>query len=117
RDIRAFTGLPEVQLVGLGQQDAQALLHAAVGTPLDDLVRDRIIAEARGNPLALLELPKSTLPAQLAGGFELPNAVSVPRRLQDSFQQRSASLPADTQMLLLIAAADPTGDVALLWQA
>jgi DNA-binding CsgD family transcriptional regulator len=117
RDIRPFAGLPEVQLEGLGQKDAQVLLAAAVGAPLDDVVRDRIIAEARGNPLALLELPKSALAAQLAGGFELPNALSVPRRIQDSFQQRSGSLPADTQMLLLVAAADPTGDVALLWQA
>ena len=117
RDVRTFSGLPELVLEGLGPQEAKALLQSAVGTPLDDLVRDRIIAEARGNPLALLELPKSTLPAQLAGGFELPNAMSVPRRIQESFQQRSASLPADTQRLLLVAAADPTGDVALLWKA
>src|SRR5690606_34149548 len=117
RDVRAFSGLPELQLDGLGRQDSQALLAAAVGAPLDDAVRDRIIAEARGNPLALLELPKSALAAQLAGGFGLPNALSVPRRIQESFQQRSRSLPAETQMLLLVAAADPTGDVALLWQA
>lgn len=117
RDIRSFSGLPEFQLHGLGQKDAQSLLAAAVGAPLDDVVRDRIVAEARGNPLALLELPKSALPAQLAGGFELPNVLSVPRRVEDSFQQRSGSLPADTQLLLLVAAADPTGDVALLWQA
>ncbi|TYT24797.1 LuxR family transcriptional regulator, partial [Luteimonas viscosa] len=80
-------------------------------------VRDRIVAEARGNPLALLELPKGALPSLLAGGFELPSALSVPRRVQNSFQQRSASLPAETQLLLLVAAADPTGDVALLWRA
>jgi DNA-binding CsgD family transcriptional regulator len=117
RDIGAFTGLPELRLGGLGQSDARALLNAAVGAPLDDMVRDRIVAEARGNPLALLELPKSVLAPQLAGGFELPNLLSVPRRVEDSFQERSGSLPADTQLLLLVAAADPTGDVALLWQA
>jgi DNA-binding CsgD family transcriptional regulator len=117
RDVRAFDGLPEVRLDGLGQKDARALLAAAVGTPLDDRVRDRIVAEARGNPLALLELPKSALPSQLAGGFELPDVLSVPRRVEDSFRQRSGSLPADTQLLLLVAAADPTGDLELLWQA
>lgn len=117
RDVRALDGLPGLQLDGLGQRDARALLAAAIGAPLDDVVRDRIVAEARGNPLALLELPKSALPSLLAGGFELPSALSVPRRIQDSFQQRSGSLPADTQLLLLVAAADPTGDVELLWQA
>jgi DNA-binding CsgD family transcriptional regulator len=117
RDVRAFDGLPGLQLAGLGQTDARALLAAAVGAPLDDVVRDRIVAEARGNPLALLELPQSALPAQLAGGFELPRLLSVPRRVEESFRQRSGSLPADTQCLLLVAAADPTGDVALLWQA
>ncbi|WP_219339792.1 ATP-binding protein [Luteimonas salinisoli] len=117
RDIGAFAGLPELPLDGLGQQDARALLAAAVGAPLDDVVRDRITAEARGNPLALLELPHSTLPAKLAGGFELPDVLSVPRRVEESFRQRSDGLPADTQLLLLVAAADPTGDVALLWQA
>ena len=117
RDIRPFVGLPDLRLDGLGQADARALLARAVLTPLDDMVRDRIVAEARGNPLALLELPHSTLPAQLAGGFELPDVLSVPRRIEDSFRQRSASLPAETQLLLLVAAADPTGDVALFWRA
>src|SRR5690606_13196305 len=117
RDVRAFSGLPDLQLEGLGHQDAQALLATAVGAPLDDVVRDRIVAEARGNPLALLELPKSALPARLAGGLAVPGVASVPRRAQDSCQQRAASLPADTQLLLLVAAADPTGDVTLLWQA
>ena len=117
RYVSHFDGLPEVRLDGLGQTDARALLAAAVGTPLDGVVRDRIVAEARGNPLALLELPQSAVPAQLAGGFELPDVPSVPSRIEDSFRQRSRSLPADTQFLLLVAAADPTGDVALLWQA
>lgn len=116
-ELKTFAGLPEVRLDGLGETDARMLLAATVGAPLDDEVRDRIVAEARGNPLALLELPRSAQPAQMAGGFELPDVLSVPRRIEDSFQRRSASLPADTQMLLLVAAAEPTGDVALLWRA
>ena len=88
-DLRAFAGLPELRLSGLDDSDARALLAAAVRTPLDDGVRDRIVAEARGNPLALLELPRSAPPARLAGGFELPDALSVPRRIEEMFQQRS----------------------------
>ncbi|HEX6338431.1 MAG TPA: AAA family ATPase [Jiangellaceae bacterium] len=116
-DVHPFVGLPQLRLDGLGDTDAKALLAAAVRTPLDDGVRDRIVAEARGNPLALVELPRSVPPARLAGGFELPDALSVPRRVEDSFQRRSDSLPTETQLLLLVAAADPTGEAALLWRA
>lgn len=116
-DVRAFAELPELHLDGIGETNARALLAATVRTPLDDGVRERIVAEARGNPLALLELPHSGQPAQLAGGFELPDALDVPRRIEDSFQRRSESLPAKTQQLLVVAAADPTGEVALLWRA
>ncbi|WBQ01944.1 ATP-binding protein [Kribbella sp. CA-293567] len=116
-DLRTFAGLPEVRLSGLTESDARALLGAAVPMPLDDDVRDRIVAEARGNPLALLELPRSTPPARLAGGFESPDALSVPRRVEDSFRQRSKDLPTETQLLMLLAAAEPTGDAAMLWRA
>lgn len=109
-----LAGFPELRLGGLGDADARALLATAVRTPLDRGVRERIIAEARGNPLALLELPSSL---QLAGGFGLPDAMSVPRRIEDNFQRRSSSLPAQTQQLLLVAASEPTGDAALLWRA
>lgn len=109
-----LVGLPEFRLAGLGEADARALLTTAVRAPLDRGVRDRIVAEARGNPLALLELPSSV---QSAGGFELPDVMSVPRRIEDNFQRRSASLPAETQQLMLVAASEPTGDVALLWRA
>ena len=115
--VDAFAGLPKIRLDGLGGTDAGALLATAVRTPLDDEVRDRIVAEARGNPLALLELPHSAPATQLAGGFELPDTLSVPHRVEDEFRRRSASLPPDTQLLLLAAAAEPTGDVALLWRA
>jgi DNA-binding CsgD family transcriptional regulator/tetratricopeptide (TPR) repeat protein len=104
RDISPFAGLPGLRLNGLGQTDARALLAAAVRTPLDDMVRDRIVAEARGNPLALLELPRSALASQLAGGFELPDVLSVPRRVEESFRQRSGNLPDETQLLLLVSA-------------
>lgn len=113
----SFSGLPEVRLGGLGETDARALLASAVLTPIDDRVRDRIVAEARGNPLALLELPLSAQPAELAGGFELPDLIDVPSRVEESFQRRSGSLPAETQLLLLVAAAESTGDAALLWSA
>ena len=116
-DMHALAGLPELRLDGLGQSDARALLSAAVRAPLDNGVRERVVAEARGNPLALLELPRSMLPAQLAGGFELPDALSVPRRVEASFRDRSGSLPAETQSLLLVAAAEPTGENSLLWRA
>ena len=109
-----LVGLPELRLAGLGEADARALLRTAVHAPLDRGVRDRIVAEARGNPLALLELPGGV---QFAGGFELPDVMSVPRRIEDSFQRRSGSLPAATQQLMLVAASEPTGDVALLWRA
>ncbi|WP_344292374.1 helix-turn-helix transcriptional regulator [Streptomyces synnematoformans] len=116
----AFAGLPELRLAGLDEANARTLLAAAVRAPLDEGVRDRIIAEARGNPLALLELPRGAEqahPAELAGGFGRPDALGVPRRIEDSFRRRSGSLPAETQLLLLIAAAEPVGDATLLWRA
>ena len=86
-DDHPFAGLPELRLEGLGETDAQTLLATAVHTPLDDVVRDRIVAEARGNPLALLELPaRRAGRSQLAGGFELPDARGVPRRIEDGFR-------------------------------
>ncbi|MGV9380521.1 ATP-binding protein [Nonomuraea sp. NPDC003707] len=118
--VEVLAGLPELCLDGLGEADARALLAAAVHAPLDERVRDRIIAEARGNPLALLELPRGAEPApsaELAGGFGLPDALGVPRRIEESFRLRSGRLPADTQLLLLVAAAEPVGDAALLWRA
>ncbi|MEQ3553653.1 AAA family ATPase [Pseudonocardia nematodicida] len=110
-------GLPELQLAGLGDVEARAVMAAALRTPLDDGVRDRIVAEARGNPLALLELPRVAEPARLAGGFAGPDLLGVPRRVEEEFSRRSGSLPAGTQTLLMIAAAEPTGEAALLWRA
>ncbi len=116
-DAQPFIGLPEMRVARLTDRDARQVLSAAIGAPVDDGVRDRIVAEARGNPLALMELPGSVQPAALAGGFATPHAQDVPRRLEESFSRRSKSLPAETQLLLLTAAAEPTGEPALLWRA
>ena len=85
--------------------------------PLDERVRDRIVAETRGNPLALLELPRGRTPAELAGGFGLPGGPAVPGRIEQSFRERLAPLPPLTRLLLLVAAAEPTGDPVLVWRA
>src|SRR5215216_1550640 len=114
---RDFDGMPELQLGGLDDEDARALLARAVPGRLDDRVRDRIVAETRGNPLALLELPRSTSAAELAGGFELPPAADLPGRIQDHYLRRISKLPAVSQRLMLLAAADPVGDATLVWRA
>ena len=112
-----FDGLPELRLRGLAEQDARTLLMSAVPGRLDDRVRDRIVAETRGNPLALLDLPRSMSAAELAGGFELLAATDLPRQLEDQYHQRAGELPEATQRLLLLAAAEPIGDATLIWRA
>jgi DNA-binding CsgD family transcriptional regulator len=116
-----LAGLPELTVEGLPEGDARALLDSALAGPLDTRVRDQIVAEAEGNPLALLELPRGMTPAELAGGFGLPGAPpdagSVTGRIEDSFRRRLDALPARTRLLLLLAAADPSGDLALVWRA
>jgi DNA-binding CsgD family transcriptional regulator/tetratricopeptide (TPR) repeat protein len=95
----------------------QKLLASMIPGRLDDRVADQLAAEARGNPLALLELPRGLSPAQLAGGFGLPAALSLAGGIEQSFLGRLGTLPSDTQRLLLVAAAEPLGDPALLWRA
>ena len=102
---------------GLQDADARALLASAIPGRLDERVADQLRSEARGNPLALLELPRGLSPAQLAGGFGLPGALSLSGKIEESFANRLEALPEDTQQLLLVAAAEPTGDPALLWSA
>ena len=114
---RDLSGLPEFVLDGLGDADARALLASVIRWPLDERVRDRIVAETHGNPLALLELPRGLTPAQLAGGFGLPSVAALPDRIEDSFARRLAPLPAATRRLLLLAAAEPLGDAVLLARA
>jgi DNA-binding CsgD family transcriptional regulator len=110
-------GFQELVVEGLRDGDARALLSSAVRVPLDERVRDRLMAETRGNPLALLELPRGLTPAELAGGFGLLDAPGLSGRIEDSFRRRLAGLAADTQRLLLVAAAEPVGDPVLLWRA
>ncbi|HEY4463809.1 MAG TPA: AAA family ATPase, partial [Streptosporangiaceae bacterium] len=112
-----LTGLPELLVEGLPEEDARALLDSVLTGPLDVRVRDLLIAETRGNPLALLELPRGLSPAELAGGFGLPGAVSLPGRIEDSFRRQLDVLPEETRRLLALAAADPSGDPLLMWRA
>ena len=110
-------GLPELAVEGLSESDARALLDAALAGPVDSPVLDRIVAETRGNPLALLELSRAVTPQQVAGGFWLPGAVRLSGGIEEHFRQRIEALPTKTRRLLLIAAAEPVGDPALLWRA
>ena len=108
-------GLPELVVEGLRKSDARELLRSAIPGPLDDAVREQLVAETRGNPLALLELPRGLTPAEFAGGFGLPGSLSG--QIEHSFVRRLAGLPADTRQLLLLAAAEPVGDPMLVWRA
>jgi DNA-binding CsgD family transcriptional regulator len=112
-----LAGLPELIVRGLPEADARALLDTAIPGPVDERVRERIVAETGGNPLALLELPRGLTPAAAGGGFGLPDAVPLASGIEQSFLQRLEGLAADTRRLLLVAAADPVGDVTLLWDA
>src|SRR5215470_10387091 len=107
-----LAGLPELMVEGLGDDDARALLGSALTGPLDARVRDQFIAETRGNPLALLELPRGLAAGELAGGFGLPGALAG--RVEESFRGRVEALPGPARRLLLLAAAEPGGDVALV---
>jgi DNA-binding CsgD family transcriptional regulator len=112
-----LNGLPCLPVFGLGQGDARALLRSALPDPFDEHVLERILAETRGNPLALLELPRGLTAAELAGGFAVLPSVPMAGRIEASFQRRVAKLPESSRHLLLTAAAEPTGDPALVWRA
>ena len=114
---RELDGLAELVLEGLSDADARQLLDAAIPGGLDEQVRERIVAETRGNPLALLELPRGMTPAELAGGFGLPDARGLSGRIERSFLRRVQSLPRETQQLLLVAAAEAVGDATVISQA
>ena len=108
-----FGELPELVVEGLDDRDAHVLLDSALHGPLDGHVRERILAEAGGNPLALLELPRG----KMAGGFGLPGSVPLTSRIEQGFVRQLEPLSVDTRRLLLLAAAEPVGDVPLLWRA
>ena len=113
-DLRQLAGL---EVHGLHNGDARALLETAVRFILDERVRDRIIAETRGNPLALLELPHGLNATQLAVGFGLLDATALPGQIEMSFTRRLEALVEDARRLMLVAAAEPVGDPVLLWRA
>ena len=112
-----LAGLAELRIEGLQEADARALLDSALTGPLDTRVRDQIIAETHGNPLALLELPRGLTPQELAGGFGLPNLMRLSGGIKENFRRRVEALPDQTRRLLLIAAAEPVGDPAVVWRA
>jgi DNA-binding CsgD family transcriptional regulator len=112
-----LAGLPELRLNGLGDAAARTLLATVTPGPLDERVRARIIEETGGNPLALLELGRGLGAGELAGGFALPDVGDLPRRIEDQYVERLAALPADARRLVLLAAADPVGDMGLILRA
>jgi DNA-binding CsgD family transcriptional regulator len=116
-DDATFDGLPELVVDRLGNEDARDLLAGVIAGRVDDQILDRLVGESRGNPLALTELPHGLSRGQLAGGFGLPAAWSLSRGLEESFLRRVRALPEATQRLLLVAAAEPLGDPALLLRA
>ncbi|MGW2465064.1 AAA family ATPase [Streptomyces sp. NPDC001356] len=111
-----FAGLSHMLVEGLGHEDACELLRLAVPGGLDRRIRDQLIAEARGNPLALRELPRVG-PARVAGGFALTGSLPLEDRIEQSLIVQLTPLPASARLLLLLAAAEPTGDPGLLWRA
>ena len=111
-----IAGVAALTVEGLSESDARALLDSALTGPLDSKVRDRILAETHGNPLALLELPRGLTPQQLAGGFGLHSAMRLSCRVEETFRRRVEALPDQSRLLLLIAAAEPVGDQALVWR-
>ncbi|MBV9594477.1 MAG: AAA family ATPase, partial [Actinobacteria bacterium] len=112
-----FQGLPEMVVEGLRDADARTLLASVIAGRFDERIADRVLAEAHGNPLALLELPRGRSAADLAGGFRLPGARSLEGRIEGSLISRIDALSNDARRLLLIAAAEPVGDPLLLWRA
>ncbi len=112
-----FESLPQLAIGGLTAEDAGALFDAVIGGPLDRRVRDRILAEANGNPLAVLELPQAWTTAELADVLARRDAVPLAGRLEESFLRRLDALPTDSRRLLVTAAAEPLGDATILWRA
>ena len=115
--LEELAGLPELRLGGLPDASARELLASVIAAPVDERVRARILAETRGNPLALLELPRDFSANEFAGGFGVPGDGSLPGRIEASFRRRVQQLPTETRRLMLLAAADPTGEPTLLVRA
>jgi DNA-binding CsgD family transcriptional regulator len=112
-----LVGLPELVVADLGEVEARALVESVLAGPLDARVRDQLVSEARGNPLALLEMLRDLTPAELAGGFGLPSGIPRSASIEETFRRRLEGLPAESRRLVRLAAADPLGDPALVWRA
>jgi DNA-binding CsgD family transcriptional regulator len=112
-----LAGLPEMELGGLGDHDARELLNTVLPFVLDREVREQVLAEAGGNPLALLELPRALSPGQLAGGFAISTTTPVSQRIEEAYRRRLAALPPDTRDLMLVAAAEPAGNPSVVLEA
>jgi hypothetical protein len=112
-----LAGLPELVVGGLSDVDAGALLDSILTAPLDPRVREQIVSETRGIPLAMLEVLRDLTPAQLAGGFGIASGVPVSGSIEETFRRRIDALPSDSRRLLQLAAADPVGDPLLVWRA
>ncbi len=112
-----LVGLPELALGGLQEAEARALLATVIPGRIDERIRDRLIAETRGNPLAILELPRALAATELPGGVGLEGASALPGRIEESFLRRLETLPVDARLLLLVAAAEPLDDPLLVWRA
>ncbi|MGZ6651610.1 MAG: hypothetical protein ACXVHB_29740 [Solirubrobacteraceae bacterium] len=116
-DEHVLEGLPELVIEGLAADEARLLLDTAIPGPLDERVKARILGAARGNPLALIELPRGLMPAELAVGFGLADARPLASRIEHTYLRRVEAPPREAQLLLLTAAAEPLGDLSLLWRA
>src|SRR5438034_2345835 len=112
-----LAGLPELVVGGLSDADAGGLLDSVLTAPLDPRVRDQIVSETRGIPLAMLEVLRDLTPAELAGGFGLAGGIPVSGSVEETFRRRIDALPSDSRRLLQLAAADPVGDPLLVWRA
>ncbi|HEY9327272.1 MAG TPA: AAA family ATPase, partial [Streptomyces sp.] len=112
-----FADLPQLAVRGLNERDSRRLLDSVVTGPLNQRVRDRIVAETHGNPLALVELPRGLTLLEMAGGYGIPETRPLSSQIEAGFLRRIQSLPPQTQQLLLIAATEPVGDVSLLRDA
>ena len=112
-----LSGLSELMVGPLGASDSRALLGSLPGTPADQQVRDRIVAEAHGNPLALMEWHLALTPLEVAAPFGPTGGEPMALRIEQSFLRRLNQLPAPTQRLLLVAAAEPVGDAVVIWSA
>lgn len=117
RSIAELSGFPTMIVEGLHDGDAQTLLSSVLHVPLDTRVRDRIVAETRGNPLALVEWPRGLTDAELASGFGMPAKLEMAGQIEESFRRRVAELPDSARQLLVVAAAEPTGDPIVMWRA